>query len=721
MGKKVKQRDITDCGAACIASVAAHYKLAISVANIRQLASTDKKGTNILGLLEAAEKLGFEAKGVRGSFDSLFKIPRPAIAHIVVEGVLQHYVVIYKINARFIEIMDPLDGMIHKKSHEDFKKIWTGALVLLIPSETFQKGKKTASVQSRFWSLMKPQTSTLIQVLLGAIVYTILGLSTAVFVQKIVDFVLVDGNINLLNLMSIMMLVILGFQLFIGATKTVFTLKMGQIIDSQLILGYYKHLLTLPQKFFDTMRVGEVISRINDAVKIRVFLNDVSVNFLVNIFIVTFSFLMMFTYYWKLGLLMLTVIPLYLMVYFIANKLNRKVQRTLMEDSAELESQLVESLNAVRTIKQFGAESYANEKTETRFVKLLKTGYQSNLNTLFSSTSSEFISRLITIALLWVGATYVLKNQITPGELLSFYTLISYFTTPVTSLINMNKTVQDAVIATDRLFEILDLECEEDNSDIELTKDKIGDIQFKNISFRYGSRANVFDDLSLNIQKGKFTAIVGESGSGKSTLISILQHIYPVQGGTITIGKYDLKHIKNASLRQIVSVVPQHIDLFSGNVASNIALGDYTPDMQRIIDITTQLGIIDFIESLPQGFYTNIGENGLSLSGGQRQRIAIARALYRNPEILILDEATSSLDSASEKFVLNTIDHLKRDNKTIIVIAHRLSTLYNADKIIVLDKGKVIEQGTHQELLLTDNSMYSNLWKLQSQQLILKN
>jgi len=214
---------------------------------------------------------------------------------------------------------------------------------------------------------------------------------------------------------------------------------------------------------------------------------------------------------------------------------------------------------------------------------------------------------------------------------------------------------------------------------------------------------------------------VGESGSGKSTLISILQNLYPIQQGTVTIGKYDLKHIKNASLRQIVSVVPQHIDLFGGDVVSNIALGDYTPDMQRIIDITTQLGIIHFIESLPQGFYTPIGENGLSLSGGQRQRIAIARALYRNPEILILDEATSSLDAASEKFVLQTIDQLKKQNKTIIVIAHRLSTLYNADKILVLDKGKIIEEGTHQELLLMNNSMYAHLWKIQSQQLILKN
>ncbi|MDM8175825.1 peptidase domain-containing ABC transporter [Olivibacter sp. 47] len=429
----------------------------------------------------------------------------------------------------------------------------------------------------------------------------------------------------------------------------------------------------------------------------------------------------MFTYYWKLGLLILTVIPMYLVVYFISNKLNKKAQRTLMEDSAELESQLVESLNSIRTIKQFGAESYANEKTETRFVKLLKTGYRSNLNGVFSTTSSELISRLITIVLLWVGATYVLSNQITPGELLSFYALIGYFTGPVTSLITMNKTVQDAMIATDRLFEILDLEREKDSSDLELTKENIGDIQIKNVSFRYGTRDNVFDELSLTIPKAKFTAIVGESGSGKSTLISILQNLYPVQSGTITIGKYDLKHIKNTSLRQTISVVPQHIDLFSGNVVSNIALGDYTPDMQRIIDITTQLGIIDFIESLPQGFYTSIGENGLSLSGGQRQRIAIARALYRNPEILILDEATSSLDSASEKFVLNTIEHLKKENKTIIVIAHRLSTLYSADKIIVLDKGKVIEQGTHQELLLSTDSLYAHLWKMQSQQLILKN
>ncbi|MCX2452605.1 peptidase domain-containing ABC transporter [Pedobacter sp. PLR] len=713
MSIKVKQRDITDCGAACLASIASHYKLDLPVARIRQFAGTDKKGTNVLGMVEAARKLGFEAKGVKGPFDSLFKIPKPAVAHLIVKDILQHYVVIYKVTSKYIEVMDPIDGQMQRRSHETFKKEWTGALVLLLPAEDFQTGNEKASISGRFWSLVKPHKGILLQALFGAIVYTILGLSTSVFVQKLVDFVLVDGNRNLLNLMSIAMVVILAIQLFIGTAKTIFTLKTGQMIDAQLILGYYKHLLRLPQQFFDTMRVGEIISRINDAVKIRTFLNDVSINFLVNIFIVVFSFIMMFTYYWKLALLMLAVIPLYLFIYFITDKLNKKAQRTLMEDSAELESQLVESLNAIGTIKRFGLESFANEKTEVRFIKLLKDSFKSNINSVFSGTSSELTSRLLTIILLWVGAGYVIDSKITPGELLSFYTLIGYFTGPVSSLIGMNKTVQDAVIAADRLFEIMDLERENDEHQIELSPDKIGDIHFENVSFRYGTRLAVFDDLNLSIPQGKFTAIVGESGSGKSTLMSILQNIYPIQSGNVSIGKYDLKYISNSSLRRLVSVVPQQIDLFAGNVIENIAIGDDEPDMQKIIDIATQLGLIGFIESLPKGFQTYLGENGTSLSGGQRQRIAIARALYREPEILILDEATSSLDSASEKYVQKMIDILKEKDKTVIVIAHRLSTLSHADKIIVLDKGRVVEQGGHKELRHDPNSAYANLWKLQ--------
>ncbi|MEQ3500793.1 peptidase domain-containing ABC transporter [Tenacibaculum sp. SSH1-16] len=712
----IKQHDITDCGAACLASISAHYKLQLPIARIRQYAGTDKKGTNVLGLIEAAEKLGFEAKGVRGELDSLFKIPKPAIAHVIVREQLQHYVVIYEVTKGYIKIMDPGDGKIHKKTHEAFLKEWTGILVLLLPKEEFSAGNEKVSVIKRFWFLLKPHKFVLLQALIGAVIYTLLGFSTSIYIQKITDYVLVGGNTKLLNLLSIIMLALLVLQIVIGVYKDVFLIKTGQQIDARLILGYYKHLLKLPQQFFDTMRVGEIISRINDAVKIRTFINGVSLSLTVNILILFFSFGLMFMYHWKLALIMLLVIPFYLAVYIIINKLNKKTERTIMERSADLESQLVESLNSVGTIKRFGLESFANIKTETRFISLLHIGYKSALNSVFSGTSTTFIAQLFTIVLLWSGSYFVIERQITAGELMSFYAIIGYFMNPVASLIGANKQIQNALIAADRLFEIMDLEREENTEKVVLTKEKIGDIEFKNVAFRYGTRVQVFTDFNLKIKKGNITAIVGESGSGKSTLISLLQNLYPIQKGQITLGDLDLKYIQHESLRELVSVVPQKIDLFAGNVIDNIAVGDFAPNMELIIEICKSIGILEFIESLPNGFDTYLGENGATLSGGQKQRIAIARALYKQPEILVLDEATSSLDSTSENYIQKAVERLRQENKTIIIIAHRLSTVINADEIVVLNKGNVLEQGNHKELYVAEGKYY-NLWQQQMPQI----
>lgn len=708
----IKQHDITDCGAACLASITAHYNLQIPIARIRQYAGTDKKGTNVLGLIEAAQKLGFEAKGVRGDFESLFKIPKPAIAHIIVKEQLHHYVVIYEVSKTHITIMDPGTGKLEKRTHDAFTKEWTGVLVLLLPNEDFKVGNQKVSIYKRFWFLLKPHKFVLTQALIGAVVYTLLGFSTSIYIQKLTDFVLVGGNTRLLNLLGVIMLCLLVLQVIIGVFKDVFLIKTGQQIDARLILGYYKHLLKLPQPFFDTMRVGEIISRINDAVKIRTFINGVSLSLSVNFLILIFSFALMFFYYWKLALIMLLVIPLYALIYFITNKLNKKTERTIMERSADLESQLVESLNAVGTIKRFGLEGFANIKTETRFVNLLQIGYKSALNTVFSGTSSNFIAQLFTIILLWTGSYFVIEREITAGELMSFYAIIGYFTGPVSSLIGANKQIQNALIAADRLFEIMDLEREESENKIILTSEKIGDIIFKNVKFRYGTRVEVFKDFNLTIPKGKITAIVGESGSGKTTLMSLLQNIYPIQKGRISIGDLDLNYIDTESLRELVSVVPQKIDLFAGNVIENIAVGEFAPNMEKIIEICKSIGILEFIETLPNGFGTYLGENGTSLSGGQKQRIAIARALYKEPEILVLDEATSSLDSKSENHIQQTINALRKKEKTIIVIAHRLSTVINADVIVVLDKGKVIEEGCHQALYAKKEHYY-RLWQQQ--------
>ena len=709
----IKQHDMRDCGAACLASVAGHYGLQLPIAKIRQLCHTDKRGTNALGLIQGLEQMGFNAKGVKASLENLPQAPLPAIAHTIFKEQYQHYVVIYKIHKGKISVMNPAYGKIETYTTEEFAKIWTGVLILLEPNEYFEQRNEKTSLYQRFYQLIQPHRSILLQALVGAIFYTLLGLSTSIYIQKITDYVLVDGNRRLLNLLSVIMIVLLLFQIFLGVMKSVLTLQTGQKIDKYLILGYYKHLLKLPQRFFDTMRVGEIISRVNDAVKIRTFINDVSIQIVVNVFIVLFSFALMFTYYWKLALIVALVIPFYLGIYVITNWLNKKVERRMMEESAELESHLVESLNAVKTIKQFGAEIYANNKTDIHFSTLLKTIYKSVLNSLFSGNASEFVSRAFTIVLLWVGAGYVIDREITPGELLSFYALIGYFTSPVSQLIGMNKSIQNALIASDRLFEIMDLEQEEVTDKIELTAEQIGNINFENVTFSYGSRREVFKDFSCVIQKGKTTAIVGESGSGKTTLATLIQNLYPVNSGKITIGDYEVQYLSHYSLRTLIGVVPQQIDLFSGNVIENIAFGEDFPDMQRVIDLTKQLGILSFIEQLPNGFQTHLGENGSQLSGGQRQRIAIARALYKNPEILILDEATSSLDTDSEQVIQATLNELKRTGKTLIVIAHRLSTIAHSDTILVLKNGQLIEQGTHQELLARETT-YKGMWEKQS-------
>lgn len=708
----IKQHDITDCGAACLASISAHYKLQIPLSRIRQYAGTDKKGTNVLGLLEAAKKLGFEAKGVRGDFESLFKIPKPAIAHIIVKEKLQHYVVIYEVSKKHIKVMDPGDGKLHKKTHEEFKKEWTGVLVLLLPDEGFNKGNEKVSLFKRFWFLLKPHKFVLVQAFVGAVIYTLLGFSTSIYIQKITDYVLVGGNTNLLNLLSVVMLVLLAFQVIISVFKNIFLIKTGQQIDVRLILGYYKHLLKLPQQFFDTMRVGEIISRINDAVKIRNFINGVALSLTVNVLVIIFSFALMFAFYWKLAAIMLLIIPFYIIIYFITNRLNKKTERKIMERAADLESQFVESLNSMGTIKRFGLEDFANIQTETRFISLLHLGYKSALNSVFSGTGSQFIARLFTIILLWTGSYFVISREITPGELLSFYAIVGYLTGPIAQLIGANKQIQNALIAADRLFEIMDLEREESENKMKLKPKNIGDIEFKNVDFRYGTRVDVFKDFNLKIPKGKITAIVGESGSGKSTLISLLQNIYPIQKGNILIGDSDLQYIENSSLRDLVSVVPQKIDLFAGNVIENIAVGEFDPDMEKVIQICKTIGIMGFVEKLPNGFGTYLGENGATLSGGQKQRIAIARALYKNPEILVLDEATSSLDSTSENYIQKAIKSLRNENKTIVLIAHRLSTVINADKIVVLEDGKVIEEGNHKKLYQKEGRYYQ-LWQQQ--------
>ena len=711
---RVKQQDSRDCGAACLASVGHHFGVSIPLARLRQMAGTDQKGTNILGLIKAADEMDLIARGVRLSVDMLTEIPLPAIAHIEQGPNLnQHYVVLYGLSRKGFKVMDPAAGRLEKWTKKAYLKKWTGVLVLFEKKEDFHPRDDVVSNWRRFRTLIKPHRKNYLKAFISAIMFTALGLGIAIYVQMITDVVLVENELSLLHQLGLLMLFILVIQALFGFAKSIYVLKSGQPIDANLVLGYFRHLLKLPQHFFDTNQVGEIISRVNDAIKIRAFVNDLAIEILVNSLIVVLSLGFLLYYSWRLTLVVLLIMPFYGSIYLLVNRRNKKSERKLMENAAELESVLVENISQLKTLKQFGLEDSANKRFKKSFTSFLSHYYKSSLTDIGGKTSAFFLSSLFVLFLLWLGAQYVMEGLITQGELFSCYALMAYFSGPLISLIGMNKTIQNALIASDRLFEIMDLECEQEIHSQKALKIQPGNILFEKISFGYGTRAEIFKNFSLSITQGEITAIVGVSGSGKSTLLSLLQKLYLPTSGRICIGETDIQKINRQDLLHILSIVPQQLDLFSASISDNISLGHSSPDLERIRQLSSKLRIDNMIKDLPYGLDTQVGRNGIMLSGGQRQILAIARALYRDPEILLLDEATSALDAHAEEVIWSVLKKLKQDGKTIIMISHRLASIAKADRVIVLDQGRTVETGTHVQLLKARGTYY-HMWGLQN-------
>jgi len=707
---RVKQHDITDCGAACLSSVASHYGLRLPISRIRFMAGTDQRGTNLLGMIEAAEELGFHAKAVRITSEYINKIPAPSIAHLVIRDKQSHYVVIYKAGRKRLKVMDPATGSMEKITLKDFLESWTNILILLSPASSFRKEDKVKSHWSRFFSLIKPHKNIVIQATAGALFYSILGLSTSIYVEKLIDYIIPSGNINLLNSITMILMLLLLFRVFIGWLKSMFILEVGVKIDASIIMAYYRHILSLPQRFFDTMRVGEIISRINDAVKIRFFISNVASDLLIDLMIVVFTLVLMLSYSIKLGLVVLLCVPVLTVLYLIYNRFNRTLLRKSMEHSASLETQMVETMNFIHTVKLFNLKQIASLQLETKFFHLLESVYKANKCSVYTINFNDLVTNLAMISILWAGTKMVFRMELSPGELMSFYALFAYLIRPVNSLLLSNRIIQDAIIATDRLFQIMDLEQEKINKNgIVLRKDNFEGIIFENVSFKYRNGRNILNNINLNITTGKVTGIAGESGSGKSTILSLILGVYPVKTGRIKYGNYDTDYINKMELSDFISIVPQKVDIFNDTMLENITLFHPSPDIEKVLNIITQLGMNDLVSSLPRGIYTMIGENGVNLSGGEKQKLAFARVLYKDPEIILLDEATSNLDAGSEQHIHNCILNFKYRKKTVIIITHRLSTLIYSDHIYYLSEGKVAGSGTHTELIKT-NRQYAEFW-----------
>lgn len=384
-----------------------------------------------------------------------------------------------------------------------------------------------------------------------------------------------------------------------------------------------------------------------------------------------------------------------------------------MEENAQLTSYLVESLNGIQTVKAFNAERKVNLETEGRFIKLLRSIFKLTLTTNVQAILKGLVELIGGVVILWVGAYQVLKGNMSVGSLITFNSLLGYFLGPMKNLINLQPELQTAIVAAERLGEILDLDIEcDENEEKKIKPNKFeGNIQLKNIDFRYGTRQLILKNISMNIQKGERIALVGESGCGKTTLVKLLLNFYPIEKGEILIDGNNVLDINRESLRERIAYVPQETFLFSGTIIENLSLGSSQIEMEQIVEAAKMARAHDFINELPLRYNTHLEENGANLSGGQRQRLAITRAILKKPDILILDEATSNLDSITEAAIENTINTFSK-GMTTIIIAHRLSTIKRCDKIFVMDKGEIIEQGSHQELM-SQKGRYHKLWQEQ--------
>lgn len=665
----IHQHDATDCGPAVLAMIAACHGKRVSIARLRELAGTDRQGTNLAGLSAAAEEIGFQARAVRASRDALAQIALPAIAHWR-ENDRNHFVALYRVTAKRITVGDPASGLL-KLSAGDFHKNWTGVLLLVTPTPRLREVGKSKSSFARLCLLLLPHHRLFLDVLTAAVLMTVLGLSSSFFIQALVDFIFVLGRKPALNWLGLgMLLVTLSRAGFLGLRSYLLT-HLSQRIDAETVLGYHRHLLGLPLIFFYSRSTGEILSRINNAINIRAAISAEALSVIVDGLLVLTTAGMMAWLNWELTLRSLQLVPALAGIVWLLNKPMKRHQRAAMEKGAEVEAQMVETIGAIQTIKAFRAEPRIQIRTESCFAEMLKASFQSQRLAVYGTTVSSLMAGLSSLGLLWFGGHQVLEGTLTAGQLMGLHTMLGTVLGPIERLASANPAIQDAIIGAGRLGDVLDLDPELQGQHANaLDRTLAGSVEFQNVTFRYGSRAPIFQNFNLHVQAGECIGITGESGSGKTTLVNLLARFFEPASGRVLIDGIDVQHYTFECLRREIAFVPQDIVLLSGSIADNIRLGRPAATPAEIRSAAQTARFDEFAERLPLGYDTIVGERGLTLSGGERQRVAIARAILMNPSILVLDEPTSHLiNSQSEMAVQSLIDQ-RRGQRTTIVISH---------------------------------------------------
>lgn len=712
----VRQTDGSDCGAAALATIARHHGRPFGLETMRELAGTDRVGTNLMGLVQAAERMGFAAKAVKGEFAALSVAPLPAIAHVKSAEGFGHFVVLHRVGPKRVVLADPARGVV-TLTPEEFRRAWSGYLVLMTPDATADETSAmvtgTKSPGLRLWNLLQAQRGVLIEAFVCAVAMTLLGVTTSYFVQHLVDSVLVRGESGLLNAFGLGMALIVVFRTCFGVLRQYLLAYVGRKVDLSLMAAYARHLLVLPMNFFDMRQVGEILSRINDAAKVREAISGAALTAIVDGVVVAITLCLLWFYSAHLALVATVMAPLLVAAALLHQPAARRRSQQAMEDAAKLSAHLVEDISGVETIKAYGCQRSRGERGEQRLVGLVESLFSLQKLSMSMGALGALIGGLTGIAVLWYGGHCAIEGRLTIGELMFFYTLLGYLLDPLQRLSGVHLQLQDAMVAVDRLFQVLDLPAER-RHDRRAQFDGIRQaVELRRVGFQYGCRQKVLNGLDLTIRAGATVAIVGESGCGKSTLLKLLTRFYDPAEGQLLIDGVDLRDYDLESLRRNIGVVSQEPFIFNATLRENIAVGDPEADLNDVIAAARAAGLEEFINRLPDRFDTMLGERGANLSGGERQRLAIARALLRKPALLIFDEATSHLDTATERAIQENLRGVFAD-RTVLLVAHRLSTIRDADVIYVMHQGRIVEQGDHQSLMAAEGR-YAQLWRAQTE------
>lgn len=701
----IRQHGQSDCGVACLASIINYHGGEITLEKLRELSGTTQQGTTLLGLYQAAQQLGFDAEGLEAEgVENLKELQQPAILHVVIDNRLQHYFVYYGFDKLGqVIIGDPAKGIISYKANE-LDALWQSkALLKLSPNSNFVKAE-TQNNQRKQWiiDLVKEDINVLIAALFLGLIISALGLTTAIFSQKLIDNILPSGDTKKLILSLVLVGILLLARSGLGYLRGFFLVKQGMDFNNRIIQKFYGSLLYLPKSFFDSRKTGELIARMNDTRRIQATISLISGNVLIDLLLIIVAVVFVFAYSSWLGVVMLACLPVYAFLVWLFNDRIITSQKEVMSSYALTEGHYVDTIQGIATVKATTRESF--------FEKVNKHVYGFFQNKIFElgkvnlrfGLLNEITGVVFMLVVFGLSSWMVLKETLQLGEMVALLSMAGSIIPSLNRLAIANIQFQEARVAFDRLFEFASIKPETQPSEVSTNVLEIEQLTVKKLSFRFPGRARLLKEISLSVKKGEVIALLGESGGGKSSFLQIIQKFYKPESGTIEVNGIDLDQISTSAWRNLIGVVPQEVKIFNGNLLYNLTLSDSPEEYQEAIEFCKQAGINKFFESFPQSYLTILGEEGINISGGQKQVVALARALFRQPKLLLLDEATAAMDKNTEAFVLQLLMNLKQ-NAAVILVTHRIQTARRADRIFILDKGEIVASGTPESLMESSN------------------